>query len=322
MLRRLIPQVFKPRPTLSIDFRSGQLDRILTFTRASSQTYFDSTGTLQTAGTNIPAFDYDPVTLAPLGLSLWEGRTNLLLNSLIDGTNLSTQDITTTAAARTISFYGTGTIAMTGTHTHDVVGSGAFPTRTTYTYTPSAGTLTLTVTGTVQYAQDELGAFATPFIPTAGASAARAAPVCSTTDLSWFNANEGTFVWKYITGLPTATVGRIGSMHDGSGQNLIDFIKNASGATRVAVTTSNVSQGQVDGTTTSPAAYSYVTNNASVSTGGGAIGVDTTVTIPTVTQLNIGATWNGASLINGWLQYAPIYYPKRLDNATLQRLST
>lgn len=54
---------------------------LVTFTRASSATYFDSSGVLQTAATNVPRFDHDPVTLQPRGLLIEEARTNLLTYS-------------------------------------------------------------------------------------------------------------------------------------------------------------------------------------------------------------------------------------------------
>lgn len=69
-------------PNLSLNFTtSATLDSRITFTRASSGTYFDSTGTLQTATTDVPRFDYNPSTLAPLGLLVEEQRTNLCLYS-------------------------------------------------------------------------------------------------------------------------------------------------------------------------------------------------------------------------------------------------
>ncbi len=52
-----------------------------TFTRASIGTYFDSTGTLQTAASGTPRFDYDPVTHAAKGLLIEETRTNILPKS-------------------------------------------------------------------------------------------------------------------------------------------------------------------------------------------------------------------------------------------------
>lgn len=57
------------------------LDSNITFTRASSATYFDSAGVLQTATTDTPRFDYNPATLASRGLLIEEQRTNSLLYS-------------------------------------------------------------------------------------------------------------------------------------------------------------------------------------------------------------------------------------------------
>ncbi len=49
-----------------------------TFTRASTATYFDNTGTMQTAASGTPRIDYDPYTLRPRGLLIEEARTNLI----------------------------------------------------------------------------------------------------------------------------------------------------------------------------------------------------------------------------------------------------
>ncbi|MFA7277291.1 MAG: hypothetical protein WC043_10880 [Pseudobdellovibrionaceae bacterium] len=56
-----------------------------TFTRASTATYFDSTGALQTAAINTPRFDYDPVSHAAKGILIEESRTNSLKNSQFSG---------------------------------------------------------------------------------------------------------------------------------------------------------------------------------------------------------------------------------------------
>ncbi len=54
---------------------------LITFTRASSATYIDSAGTLQTAAVDVPRFDHNPTTGESLGLLVEEQRTNLLLRS-------------------------------------------------------------------------------------------------------------------------------------------------------------------------------------------------------------------------------------------------
>jgi hypothetical protein len=50
---------------------------LVTFIRASSGTYIDSAGVLQTAGTNVPRFDHNPTTGESLGLLVEEERTNI-----------------------------------------------------------------------------------------------------------------------------------------------------------------------------------------------------------------------------------------------------
>lgn len=54
---------------------------VFTHTRASTKTFFGSNGLLQSAAVDAPVFDYDPVTLLPMGLDNEEQRTNLILNS-------------------------------------------------------------------------------------------------------------------------------------------------------------------------------------------------------------------------------------------------
>ena len=71
-----------PGMTLDLNFMTpGTLDPRITFTRASTATYMDSTGTIQTAAVNAPRWDYDPVTHALRGLLIEEQRTNIALQS-------------------------------------------------------------------------------------------------------------------------------------------------------------------------------------------------------------------------------------------------
>lgn len=72
----------KLSPSLILQFAGAQtMDPRITFTRSTTATFTGSNGLLQTAAINTPRFDYDPVTLAPLGLLIEEQRTNLVTYS-------------------------------------------------------------------------------------------------------------------------------------------------------------------------------------------------------------------------------------------------
>lgn len=70
-------------PTLDLNLLAAPLDARITFTRASAGSYFDSSGTLQSAANDTPRFDYDPAALTPRGLLIEEARTNLIIQSAL-----------------------------------------------------------------------------------------------------------------------------------------------------------------------------------------------------------------------------------------------
>ena len=78
-------------------------------------------------------------------------RKNLLVATDV----LSTQTVTTVASKYCLSFWGTGSVTLSGTATGTLVGTGT-ENRVWLEITPTAGTLTLTVSGTVNKAQLEL----------------------------------------------------------------------------------------------------------------------------------------------------------------------
>ena len=97
-------------PSLSLDFMSTPLDPRITFTRASTATYTDQNGTIQTAAVNAPRWDYDPVTHALRGVLIEEARTNIALQSSNLALTWSPVDATMTAG---ISGAPDGTASMT-----------------------------------------------------------------------------------------------------------------------------------------------------------------------------------------------------------------
>jgi len=88
----------------------------ITFTRASTATYFDSTGTLTTAATNAPRLDYNPSTLAAQGFLVEESRTNSIRNNTMQGAAAGTPG---TAPTNWVVSTATGNLT-----TREIVGTG------------------------------------------------------------------------------------------------------------------------------------------------------------------------------------------------------
>jgi hypothetical protein len=73
-------------PSLLLDFANVRaLDPRITFTRASSAVVVDPTGVYREVTSNVPRFDYDPVTGESLGLLVEEQRTNGIRNPRGEG---------------------------------------------------------------------------------------------------------------------------------------------------------------------------------------------------------------------------------------------
>jgi hypothetical protein len=205
-------------PSLDLRFTANRSLRdhvsgaeLITFTRASSATVIGPTGTIETVSNDVPRFQHDPVTGRCLGLLAEEQRINLLLNSA----TLSTQSVTSAATAYTLSFYGTGTITLSGTSTAGPLVGTAANQRVSLTFTPTAGTLTLTVSGSVTNANLEAGSFATSWIPTTGTSATRSADIATITGTAfsgWYNQGQGTWFAEYTAAFD-ATAAVAGNLH-------------------------------------------------------------------------------------------------------------
>lgn len=145
--------------------------------RATTATYVGSDGLIKTALANEVRFDYTNGSCPSILVE--PQRTNLVFPSA----TATTQTKTVTATAHTLSFYGTGSVVLSGVATGTLVGTGT-SNRVSLTFTPTAGSLILTVVGSVTNWQLEAGANATSYIPTVASTVTRNADVISKTGIS------------------------------------------------------------------------------------------------------------------------------------------
>jgi hypothetical protein len=318
-------------PAIDYDFAGTKtLQAAVTFTRADAATcasYWDSAGAMQTAAANVARFDHHPVSGESLGLLIEESRTNLLLNSA----TLSTQSVTTSATAYTLSFYGTGTVTLSGSATAGPLVGTNDKQRVSLTFTPTAGTLTLTVSGSVRYANLEAGSFATSWISTAGASRTRAADSATVTGASFtafWNATAGTLYreTRVDGGLLGSAAAVASTKVDGTAGNAIEmrYVRDnpVTGAYQ-DVTGVTASVTQFD-TANLPAAHgrtyrqalAFAANDIATSVDGGTVGTDASATLPTVTSMTVLSSAASSATIARLT-----YWPKRLTDAQLQWLT-
>jgi hypothetical protein len=292
-----------------------------TFTRASTATFIGSDGLIQSAAINAPRFDHDPVTLASKGLLLEESRTNLVFPS----DTLTTQTRTVTAVAHTLSFYGTGTVVLSGVAIATLTGTGAYPTRTALTFTPTAGSLIMTVTGSVTQAQLEAGSFATSYIPTTTTALARSADVCSITGTDFtkvYNQSEVSIFSEFefqasnasaIVHCNNSTAGEVLALSQFSNPSRLAIFVVDNGSTQSAVNANaNINQVYKSAISAKLNSFQFALN--------GILGTrDTEGTMPTPTQINIGKTQSAIHL-NGRIKQIKIFR-KELSEAKLQALT-
>lgn len=291
--------------------------------RSGAAGYWDASGAQASAEAGVNRVEYDPLTLAVRGLLLEEGRTNLLLNS----TTLSTQSVSVTAQAYTLSFYGTGTVTLTGASTAGPLVGTAAGTRVSLNFTPSAGSLTLTVSGSVQYAQLEAGAYPTSWISTAVTSVARArdaATIAAPTE--WLSDAAGSVLLEVLMPFTPPSDGvlrRLLQIDDGtesnrisvylSGANLVADMQSG-GAAQVSATL-----GSITANTAKKVAYAWSANNAAAIAAGNTLQADTSCTVPAVTTARLGCASASGSDLSGYLRRVR-FYPRRLTDNELRAL--
>ena len=180
------------RPAMFLNFiGTNSLDSRVTFTRATTATFVDSNGLIQSAAINAPRFDYDPVTLAPRGLLIEEQRTNLLTYSeQFDSAAYTNNNVTVTANA---------TAAPDGTTTADLLTAA------------SAASVNLQQSSAVAATSATYGIFAKKSSGATQANTFRLRNTTTATTLVEVTINYDTGVLTYVTGSSGATAVNFGN---------------------------------------------------------------------------------------------------------------
>lgn len=188
-----------------------------------------------------------------------------------------------------------------------------------YPLSQSSGTSNVLVWG----AQLETGSGASSYVFSGASQGQRAADSCSMTGTnfsSWFNSTEGTFLATGERAI-TSNFGRLLSANANNTTAAFDLGASTSGRWLITNTTSqaDITAGTVSANTAFKVAGAFANNDAQMAFNGTLGTADTSVSLPTVTQLDIGAD-RTAVYLNGRIRSIK-FWPTRLPNATLQSLT-
>lgn len=296
----------------------------MTFSRSSSAWRTNQVPAVVEATTNAARFDFSAD--GSLRGLLIEGSTTRM--NTIAAAPTAAEAVTVTAAPHTISFYGTGSVVLTGAHSATLTGTGAYPARVSLTFTPSAGTLTMTPSGTVQHLQLEANPFASSPILGEGTTPARAQDVVGTSVSALdFNTSEGAVV---VTAFTAPGVGsaeqRLFQIDSGSTSNRIYASRfYTDSIIRASVVSGGTSQASlkldvVADNTRFRLGFSWAANDFRAVLNGGAAVSDVSGVIPTgLTMFRIGRDTTTLSWWGTLVQLA--YFPRALTTAQLQALT-
>ena len=320
-------------PALVLDFVAGSygaggaegtLGSVLAFARGTEGSVVDAAGALVSAPPDTARIDHDPATLAPLGLLLETGRTNLISGSAapVD------QTVDVAGVPHVLSFYGTGSVTLSGAYAGTVTGGGAYPVRTVLPFTPAAGALSLAFTGEVTAAQLEEGEAASSYIPAATAPVTRGEDIASVPLGEWFNPSGGTLVFSGALAGAQAN-DRIVELDDGTTSSRLSLLWNTvldrpqfqawdGGALQAAVAPGGNAIGL--GNHFRAAVAFSASGEFAVSVNGSAVAVASGGVVPAgLTTLRLGrSAWGAQGLM---VAESLTCYPARLPDDELQALS-
>ena len=171
-------------------------------------------------------------------------------------------------------------------------------------------------------AQLEAGAFATSYIPTVASQVTRTADQASIVApmfAPWYNQSEGTMVINAVA----QGGGELASFSDGTTANRILSASGVEFHLYVVVggaVQANIDAGTFPANTDAKLAFRYAANDFAAVINGGAVGTDTSGTLPAVNRLTIGMSAISTAQINGHIRRVT-FYPVRLSNTQLQALT-
>ncbi len=175
-------------------------------------------------------------------------------------------------------------------------------------------------------AQLEAGAFPTSYIPTTTAAVTRSADVASISGSnfsSWYRQDEGTVFGDYLERAFSQTH-QVVSVSNGTASERISMAINSSNVLDVGVISGGVDTFAGNTPTLTAQAYrigfAYKSDSSGVSANGSAVTDDSAVTLPTVSQLDIGARAGTNQVLNSTIRRLT-YWPQRLPNSTLQQIT-
>ena len=193
------------------------------------------------------------------------------------------------------------------------------------------GTANAAATGSAIFwgAQFEQAAFPTSYIPTTTAAVTRTADVATMTDISWFNSNEGTFLFEGSFPYVGTSSNELLDLDDGGNTDRFRLVLDASENINFSTTHSADTDGASNGTgviaanTVFRVAGAYSDDDIRAAVDGALSPADSTAALPladAMTTLRFGATIASTNY-DGHIRRVR-YWPKRLSDLKLQKLSS
>jgi len=257
---------------------------------------------------NVPRIDYTgggcPHILAE------PQRTNIVYPSDV----AVTQTRTVTAVEYALSFYGTGSIVLSGTHSATLTGTGVND-RVDLIFTPTAGSLVLTVSGTVTNFQLEVGSYATSLIPTVSGTVTRNQDQFTRDGIgSLINSTEGVLFVEMAAIADDLTYRRIGLSNSTSNNRVDISYDDVSNRIRGQVIVGGVNSALMTFVATnitqnSKIALKYKLNDFALWINGTEVATDTSGSVYAVDTLNKLSFDNGAggNIYSGKVKQLQVY---------------